>query len=220
MVLGEQGRDEESLAMFRRVGTEAQAKANLAFVYTQRGDVDQAVESYSEALTLDAKMRPAAQALVQLADRVEKQNAHEALAAIKSTPQPTSQASSCRAIAPSKPASKVVDEVQKPVQLAAATEPIEADAVSAADLVIEALCENDVPMKSPKVEPTVEEVSSRRTAQRYSADSAKEARPAALDMFSMGEVSPLIVEPSLEGPQLVTPTPKLADPTRMVRFLR
>jgi hypothetical protein len=67
ILLGEQGRDEEALALFRRTGTEAQAQSNMAFIYTQRGQLAAAMDAYNRALTLDNSLRPAADALVQLA---------------------------------------------------------------------------------------------------------------------------------------------------------
>ncbi len=67
VLLGEQGRDREALSMFRRAGTQAEAYANLAFVYTQRGELEKAKAYYSRALTLDQEMRPAAEAMIQLA---------------------------------------------------------------------------------------------------------------------------------------------------------
>jgi Tfp pilus assembly protein PilF len=67
MLLGEQGRCREALTMFKRAGTEAQAYANLAFVYVQQGEFDKAEKGYSRALTLDRNLRPAAEALTQLA---------------------------------------------------------------------------------------------------------------------------------------------------------
>jgi Tfp pilus assembly protein PilF len=67
ILLGEQRRDEECLALFRRTGSEAVVWCNMAFVYAQRGDLNQAIESYSRALTYDDSLRPAAEALAQLA---------------------------------------------------------------------------------------------------------------------------------------------------------
>ncbi len=69
LVLGLTGRYEESLAVFRRSGTEAQAQANLAYVYTQIGAEDDALAAYHKALALDPEMRVAAEALMQLAQR-------------------------------------------------------------------------------------------------------------------------------------------------------
>lgn len=67
IVLGEQGRYDEALRMFRRIGSEAEAQANMAFVLARRGEVQQALESYSRALDEDEQLRPAAEGLVQLA---------------------------------------------------------------------------------------------------------------------------------------------------------
>lgn len=72
ILLGENGRYDESLDLFRRNGSEAEAFANLGFVLAQRGDVEQAVKAYSQALTLDDSLQPAAEALVELARHVPK----------------------------------------------------------------------------------------------------------------------------------------------------
>jgi len=68
LVLGNQGRIDESFAMFRRVVSEAEAHANIAFVHTQRGEGEMAVEHYSLALGLDENIRSASQALAQIAE--------------------------------------------------------------------------------------------------------------------------------------------------------
>ena len=67
LVRGHQGRFDESMALFRRVVGEAEANANLAFVHMQRGEGQLAIERYGRALTLDSNLKPAAQALVQIA---------------------------------------------------------------------------------------------------------------------------------------------------------
>jgi len=66
VVVGDQGRDGEALVLFQRVGSEARAYANLAFIYTQRGEMDKAKGAYSRALALEPNLRPAAEAMVQL----------------------------------------------------------------------------------------------------------------------------------------------------------
>lgn len=66
MLLGEAGRFDESLAEFRRAGTEAEAQANLAYVKSQAGDLDGAVACYHRALSLDSSLKPVAEALIQL----------------------------------------------------------------------------------------------------------------------------------------------------------
>ncbi len=69
VLVGEHGDLEEARKHFRRVGSESQTETNMAFVYAQRGDLAQAVNSYSRALTLDKDNRPAAYALLSLAKR-------------------------------------------------------------------------------------------------------------------------------------------------------
>lgn len=66
LVLGKTGRYEESLAEFRRAGGEAEAQANLAYAKTQAGDLAGAQAAYRRALTLNDKLKPAADALAQL----------------------------------------------------------------------------------------------------------------------------------------------------------
>jgi len=67
LLVGEQGRYDEALALFRRAGTENQAQANLAFVLAQRGEYQHALDTYNQVLTQDQKMRPAADAMLHLA---------------------------------------------------------------------------------------------------------------------------------------------------------
>lgn len=68
IVLGHQGKTEQSLAMFRRVVGEAEAQANLAYIHAQRGEGKQAVERYTKALAIDKNMKSASHALLQLAE--------------------------------------------------------------------------------------------------------------------------------------------------------
>jgi len=75
LVLGMQRRFSESLAAFRRAGSEAEAHANLAYTLTQLGDMSLAKEQYLRALKLDNTMRPAATALLQLVEREDVQAA-------------------------------------------------------------------------------------------------------------------------------------------------
>ena len=67
LVLGEQGRDQESLDLFRRYGTEGQACANMGYIYAQRGEYPKALEMYNRVLTQDPKDRTAATAMLQIA---------------------------------------------------------------------------------------------------------------------------------------------------------
>jgi Flp pilus assembly protein TadD len=67
LAVGFAGRFDESLALFRQAGSEPEARANLAYVRAQRGEVDAALTEYSRALSQDPGLKPAAEAMVQLA---------------------------------------------------------------------------------------------------------------------------------------------------------
>ncbi|WP_158222545.1 tetratricopeptide repeat protein [Rhodopirellula sp. MGV] len=71
IVLGEQGHAEECLSLFRRVGSEAEAQANLGFVYSTTGDLDRAKHHLHQALELDPNLEKAAKALAEFS-RVEQ----------------------------------------------------------------------------------------------------------------------------------------------------
>jgi Flp pilus assembly protein TadD len=73
LVLGREGRFQESLDLFKRTNSEAEAYANLAYVLTQNGQLAQAQQMYLRALTLDNRMRAAAQAMLQINDRSQTQ---------------------------------------------------------------------------------------------------------------------------------------------------
>jgi Flp pilus assembly protein TadD len=68
LAVGYGGRDDEALALYRQTMTEAEAYANLGYIAVQRGEGPRALQYYSKALDLDPQLKPAAQALVQLAD--------------------------------------------------------------------------------------------------------------------------------------------------------
>ena len=68
LLYGEQQRYKKCLAMFRRTCSDAEAYANLGFIYTQHGELEKAKEAYGRALSLDRQLRPAAEAMVQLAE--------------------------------------------------------------------------------------------------------------------------------------------------------
>jgi len=69
LAVGAQGRLEESLSLFKRVNSEAEAFANVAYVLAQSGQGARAQQMYLRALTLDNTMRAAAQAMLQVAER-------------------------------------------------------------------------------------------------------------------------------------------------------
>ena len=55
--LGYSGKYDRSLAMFCQIMSEAEATANLAYIYTQTGNGPKAMELYSHALDLDPDLR-------------------------------------------------------------------------------------------------------------------------------------------------------------------
>lgn len=68
LAAGLAGRFDESRALYEQVVTKAQAQANLGYICTQRGEGQQALAYYSRALDLDPELKPAAEALMQLAE--------------------------------------------------------------------------------------------------------------------------------------------------------
>lgn len=66
MAIGFQGRYDESLELFRRVNSETQSQLNVAFIQTQRSDIDQAVAVYQKVLSAEPANKVAANALQQL----------------------------------------------------------------------------------------------------------------------------------------------------------
>lgn len=68
IVLGVQGKYEQSLAAFRRAVPDAEAHANLGYVHMQLGDADKAMDELNQALSLDKGLKTAAVALVQMND--------------------------------------------------------------------------------------------------------------------------------------------------------
>jgi Flp pilus assembly protein TadD len=71
LVVGMNGRLGESLSLYRRIISEAEAQANLGYIHVQRGEGNHAIERYDRALTLDVDLTSAANALVKLAELKE-----------------------------------------------------------------------------------------------------------------------------------------------------
>lgn len=103
VALGQQGRMDESFTQFRQVVPEAEAHANVAFLHVQRGEGTQAIEHYSRALTLDPNLKPAMQALAQLAEvrqRAADQPDDVQIAAPPSTPETVAKTTPAPAVIP------------------------------------------------------------------------------------------------------------------------
>jgi tetratricopeptide (TPR) repeat protein len=86
ILLGELGRFDEALVLFRQVNSEPEAHTNLGFVMTQIGDYENARKAFLLALSLDPKQRKAAHALLQL----DEHQRHRAL--VNNQNQPTDPA--------------------------------------------------------------------------------------------------------------------------------
>lgn len=67
IVYAELGQYDIALSHFRQVTGEAEALSNLAYIQSQRGDLELAQQNYSRALDIDKRLRPAAEALIQIA---------------------------------------------------------------------------------------------------------------------------------------------------------
>ncbi|PQO42147.1 tetratricopeptide repeat protein [Blastopirellula marina] len=67
IVYAENGDYDRALQNFRAISDEAEALSNLAYIQSQRGDIELAEKHYSRALDIDKNLRPAAEALVQIA---------------------------------------------------------------------------------------------------------------------------------------------------------
>jgi Flp pilus assembly protein TadD len=68
IILGRQGRFDESFLVFCKASSEAEAHANVAALYSQAGSLDKARQHYRESLALDDTNRKATQGLLQLHD--------------------------------------------------------------------------------------------------------------------------------------------------------
>ena len=75
MLLAQNGRYDEALAEFRQVVGEAEAHANLAYIMSQTGHLEQASKHYHQALELDESLNQAAEALIQLNHHLPSQSA-------------------------------------------------------------------------------------------------------------------------------------------------
>jgi Tfp pilus assembly protein PilF len=73
LVLGQQGKYQDCLECFSRVGSEAQAEANLAYILAQQNSLTEAQWHYKRALALDGDLKPAAEGLLAVSSRLPGQ---------------------------------------------------------------------------------------------------------------------------------------------------
>lgn len=68
LTVGHQGRFKESFSLFRNIMPAAEAHANLAYIHTQRGEGELALDEYDLALTADPHLERAGLAAAELAE--------------------------------------------------------------------------------------------------------------------------------------------------------
>ncbi|MBL9084679.1 MAG: tetratricopeptide repeat protein [Planctomycetales bacterium] len=85
LVVGEQGRIDEAYDLFRRGNSEAEAEQNTGFLCAACGELDRAQHHFSRALDINADMKPAAEALIQVTQAMQRRQDY--LAANGLTPQ-------------------------------------------------------------------------------------------------------------------------------------
>lgn len=71
LVVGEAGNLDEAYRLFRQANKEGEAEANFAFVCAQCGDLERAQKHYSLALSYDPELKVAAEALLQVTQRMQ-----------------------------------------------------------------------------------------------------------------------------------------------------
>lgn len=118
LVVGSQGRLDESYALFRRVNKESEAHANVAYLYAQQGEGKKALDHYSRALTLEPDMKNAANAMVEIArlqQRMEADRNQERAQMAAKEPTPATPVQQVAAAKPSIPQlHEVIAEVNEP----------------------------------------------------------------------------------------------------------
>lgn len=72
MVIGEQGRIDEAYDLFRRGNSEAEAEQNIGFLCAACGELDRAQHHFSRALSANPDMKPAAEALLQVTQAMQR----------------------------------------------------------------------------------------------------------------------------------------------------
>lgn len=94
LTVGHQGRYKESFSLFRNIMPPAEAHANLAYIHTQRGEGDLALEEYDLALSEDPTLETAGLAAAELAEmrilalaKQTKKEEAEQLAASQNAPK-------------------------------------------------------------------------------------------------------------------------------------
>ncbi len=83
LAIGYQGRFDESLGTFRKINSEGNAQANLAYVHIQRGEQPLAIDCYRRAVSRDPNNKSHASMLAQLEQQVATGTVPPAQIAVK-----------------------------------------------------------------------------------------------------------------------------------------
>jgi len=89
LTVGESGNLDEAYRLFRQGNKESEAEANFAYLCAQCGDLQRAQHHYSRALSFDPEMRVAAQAMLQVTQRMQMAQQDAAFTAAKAAINPT-----------------------------------------------------------------------------------------------------------------------------------
>lgn len=100
-VLAAQGRYDEAMRHFVAAQTDAEAFASLAYLQAQQGDLDLARANYHRALEINPELRPAAEALIQLAALETGASPAPRPAVARAASTPRAPATAARALATS-----------------------------------------------------------------------------------------------------------------------
>lgn len=115
LVIGCRGKIEESLALLRQIEDPATALSDLAYIHSQRGELDLAEQRYGEALEIDPKHKDATSGLAELTRRhphheavAETDSKHQDFFALAEVPADTQSPVIQRVSAVAEPAAKAV----------------------------------------------------------------------------------------------------------------
>lgn len=151
LVVGTQGRLDESYQLFRRVNKESEAHANVAYLYAQQGEGKKALDHYSRALSLEPDMKNAANAMVEIArlqQKMESDRGHERVQMAAKEPTPALPVQQVAAAKPAIPQlHEVIAEVNEPqpqVAVEAEVQAFEPEPVRATEIATSADSPTDV----------------------------------------------------------------------------
>ncbi len=204
LVAGSKGKFVACLTLFKRVDTEAQAYANLGYVYAQQGNYEKAIEQYSVALTLDKSLRPAAEAMVQIAKRrdasraLDRQNLRDGEMIAKKDGQPV-QTPEEQTVEPS-----TNDSQPSPIVLASGEAATQAQG-------------SDIGVVFTEMTPAQSQIARASLQKRHYSPSAERKSIARYEKLMQATASPASSAPSKQEPLVENTTVATSDKTLTTR---